>query len=261
VKQAVVLSVTTSAAAGAAATVTSSLSVLTSSAGKLLIGLGAALVGAGGTFGVVTVHRSLKAPATATARPKAGPDTRIAVPMVKRDDPALGLPSERIEEPLGEVIPPRVSQKTLAPDVRVVSPPLASRIDERSTPLEKPTEHAPTPDIPRSEAERSPERRAIGPSRTADRAQTSFLAGELAMLRLSLSHKESGRAEDALSTLNEYLVQFPEGALTLEALALRVMVLCELGRVEEAKKAFEGLASTTGSSPVLERVRTSCVAQ
>jgi hypothetical protein len=38
-------------------------------------------------------------------------------------------------------------------------------------------------------------------------------------------------------------------------------VLCELGRVEEAKKAFEGLASTTGSSPVLERVRTSCVAQ
>lgn len=68
------------------------------------------------------------------------------------------------------------------------------------------------------------------------------LAQEVALLARATSSLHSGRAADALKTLDEYQRRFPNGKLTEERRAARAQALCALGRQSEAESELARLA-------------------
>jgi hypothetical protein len=69
------------------------------------------------------------------------------------------------------------------------------------------------------------------------------------------------RAHDgatALARLDEHARRFPRGLLGEEREAERVLALCELGRVAEARRAAAAFLAESPRSPLADRVRTSC---
>ena len=74
------------------------------------------------------------------------------------------------------------------------------------------------------------------------------------------AHRElsAGRAARALALLDEHGARFPSGELRGERMAARVFALCELGRIDEARRAAELFLAFAPSSPLVPRVRASC---
>lgn len=65
------------------------------------------------------------------------------------------------------------------------------------------------------------------------------LTEELKMLDGARAHLRSGQASAALGEVDQYRRKFPKGALAAEASALRIEILSELGRKDEARTAAE----------------------
>jgi hypothetical protein len=61
-----------------------------------------------------------------------------------------------------------------------------------------------------------------------------------------------------LVLLERYAAQFPQGALRQEALATRVLALCQSSRVREAKSTAKQLERLAPRSPHLLRLASSC---
>lgn len=71
----------------------------------------------------------------------------------------------------------------------------------------------------------------------------------------------SGEAGRALSLLDEHSAAHGQGELRQERAAARVVALCELGRVNEARVAMESFLREDPRSPLADRIRSACSSQ
>jgi hypothetical protein len=84
------------------------------------------------------------------------------------------------------------------------------------------------------------------------------VAAEAELLRQADSARKAGDAPRALALIEEHGARFPDGILVQEREAERVVVLCALGRTEEARAAASAFLRVWPRSPLASRVRASC---
>jgi hypothetical protein len=87
--------------------------------------------------------------------------------------------------------------------------------------------------------------------------ESSTLAAELALVRAA-KQKRVADPEDALAQLELHRERFAKGSLAPEREALRVELLCELGRASEADAARDRFLVDFPGSPLRGRVLASC---
>ena len=107
---------------------------------------------------------------------------------------------------------------------------------------------------PQSPAPSKPMERAPGSG--AQRADG--LAREVAILARAARELRSGRAREALKSLDEHQRQFPAGVLAEERRAAKAQALCTLGRAGEAKAELLRLAKSAPQSASAARARQFC---
>jgi len=88
----------------------------------------------------------------------------------------------------------------------------------------------------------------------------SSLAAELAMLQRARRALNADNGRLALGIVQELDERFPKGVLVEERNATRILSLCQLERVAEAKQAARDFLERYPSSVYAERVRQSCAA-
>ena len=81
---------------------------------------------------------------------------------------------------------------------------------------------------------------------------------ELRLLRQAHEARHAGRPERALELANEQAKRYPNSSLWSEREALRVLALCDLGRVDAARRTAAPL-QYLWSSPVQATLNASCV--
>jgi RNA polymerase sigma-70 factor (ECF subfamily) len=86
----------------------------------------------------------------------------------------------------------------------------------------------------------------------------SALDSETRLVRAGLAALHAGDPARALSLFDEHARTYPQGILADERAVERVVSLCELGRVPEARAAALLFLRDHGASPLSARVRASC---
>ena len=129
-----------------------------------------------------------------------------------------------------------------AQDARVETPPL--EVDPRDAEA--------TPEVVATSA--SPSAQPSGTGKGGD------ITGETALLDRAQAALREGRADDALRALDEHGERYADGALREERQGARILTLCRLGRVAEARAAAARFLAESPRSPVAARVRGSCAA-
>lgn len=92
------------------------------------------------------------------------------------------------------------------------------------------------------------------PSGSAD----ELLSAEMALVQSARSQLRNGAPADALATVERYDQRYPKGTFRQETAALRVLSLCDLGRVDEARTRAKAFERTWPKAPMLARVQASC---
>lgn len=138
------------------------------------------------------------------------------------------------------VAPPETALAT-APRTVVSGP------DLRAQPTAVGTSEPPTP----SAVEKTP--RAAAKS-------SSLLAEESSLLLSARSALREGKPTAALALLSTYESRFERGVLRQEVQGTRILALCDLGRVAEAKRRSDELMKRWPNSPIAARLSMSCVA-
>ena len=120
-----------------------------------------------------------------------------------------------------------------------------------------------TPDAERTQAPvTSPPPIAASPRSAPGEAAAPLedgLAREITVLRGARAALDRGDAVNALQLLDQHERGHPAGALRQERLATRVLVLCALNRMPEARQAVTALLAMAPRAPYLMRLRASCV--
>lgn len=127
------------------------------------------------------------------------------------------------------------------------------------------------PDRPLPRAERSPragEPRAVVPAASAPRGarssettrSTDDLVEETRLLRAAQVDLQARRTGAAMRSLDEHAARFPAGVLREERLTLRVLVLCETGEIEAARRARAELDRDFPATSHASRLANSCAA-
>jgi len=83
---------------------------------------------------------------------------------------------------------------------------------------------------------------------------------EARLLRRADDALQSGSFMYALQLLDELAVRFPSGVLAEERSAERVLVLCKLGRTDQARAEAARFLRSTPGSPLAKRITASCAA-
>jgi hypothetical protein len=102
---------------------------------------------------------------------------------------------------------------------------------------------------------------AADPMSSSSSAVVAFqgtVSEEMRLLGAAQRELSARRAGEALRLLEEHAQEFPQGALGEERLAVKVLALCDLGRVTEARRAARDFLSRSPSSPLVPRIRQSC---
>lgn len=97
---------------------------------------------------------------------------------------------------------------------------------------------------------------AVGPAPRANYA----LQAETRLVRAGLAALHAGDPARALALFDEHARSYPNGILADERAAERIVSLCELGRASEARTAALLFLRDHRTSPLSERVRSSCAA-
>lgn len=103
-------------------------------------------------------------------------------------------------------------------------------------------------------------RNAAAGRNVAAAAPASSLAAELAMLQRARRALNARNGRLALGIVQELDEQFPKGVLIEERSATRVLSLCQLERVDEARGVVRAFLERYPVSVYAERVRRSCIA-
>jgi hypothetical protein len=162
------------------------------------------------------------------------------------------------------VAPPRVeplaSSSSAAPAVPVASP--AARVEpalEPSVVASAAPRVAPKSAIARAAASAAPE--PVAPPSPAPAAPVEDpLAVEARRLGEVQGALAAGDPARALSLVDEQSAAFSKGELAEERRAARVIALCKLGRVAEARAAADAFLRDHPGSPLADRVRAACPA-
>jgi len=214
----------------AAATATTSLSLMSAAAAKITLlkaASASSLVGASLLLGGVGAFYAFKA----------GHQGRAAI-AIARDAP-LGSAEGTLGAPPPTVLPTPGTAAEALP-IHLGKPPAATDEEQR---------------VPRLRA--AAHRRPAAPLTRAGSADSGF--GEDArLLREVHAALSSGEQERALALLDARRAKGGLGALAEEREAARVVTLCELGRQAEARSAAQLFLAQHPSSPLSERVRRSC---
>lgn len=206
------------------------------SPGLVGLGLVTAVLVAGGAALVVWRHQP--APTLAVQVATAVPALAVPAPAVAAAAKQAPEPSPSLPTVNAEALP------TAAPSS--AQPPSALAAQARSPLRAHPS---------RKEAQ------APAPVENAPAAQAGpddSLARETSLLRSARAALDAGDAERALALLGRHAQLWPEGVLAEERLATKVLALCALGRVAQARETAGELESLAPASPHLARVRSSC---
>jgi hypothetical protein len=172
---------------------------------------------------------------------------------------------------------PGAPARGLQPSLEVApsDPPRAQALDQRASSEVANTfpsvPVAALPDRPLSRAERAPrarEPRAIVPAASAPElvrpSATTRAADDLVeetrLLRAAQVDLQARRTEAAMRSLDEHAARFPAGVLREERLTLRVLVLCETGEIEAARRARAELDRSFPATSHASRLANSCAA-
>lgn len=98
----------------------------------------------------------------------------------------------------------------------------------------------------------------------ASKTETPKVEGDSLANELELMHEAqvalaNGNAQLALAKASEHQKRYPHGSLAPEREGTRVLALCALGRVDEARRAGKAFLGAYGKSPLADRVRHSCI--
>lgn len=146
-----------------------------------------------------------------------------------------------------------LEQQPSTPPPSSVQPPVAP------APTEAPQALPPTPDPDPSTPEPSPSTTAR-PRRppAAQPRPPASLATELALLQRAQQAWRAKNPTQALRVLKSHRQRFPASQLQVERDALRVLCLCEVGRVQPARRLARRLLQTAPDSPLRRTVEASC---
>lgn len=179
-----------------------------------------------------------------------------------------------------------VSSSSVAPEAAVpgepsvaialpsAPPPAEMLVDPASSELANAVPSVPVtalPDRPLPRAERSPragEPRAVVPTASAPEVarpsetarSTDDLVEETRLLRAAQVDLQARRTGAAMRSLDEHAARFPAGVLREERLTLRVLVLCETGEIEAARRARVELDRSFPATSHASRLANSCAA-
>jgi hypothetical protein len=117
-------------------------------------------------------------------------------------------------------------------------------------PSPPPTGQVPATNPPPSSGARS--------TAATSRGVSDTLKAEYTLLRGAEGLRVGGDPSAALANLDEYAARFPRGVLAEEYAAQRVLTLCDLGRVADAKVEGRRFLLEHPHSPLAEHVRESC---
>jgi outer membrane protein assembly factor BamD (BamD/ComL family) len=84
------------------------------------------------------------------------------------------------------------------------------------------------------------------------------LERELDLLRSAQRAVDGGEAHKALTILQQYSSEFPEGMLREEYHAMQIVALCAAGNRTSAREAADRFVRARPGSPLSRRVRTAC---
>ena len=191
---------------------------------KLLAWVAAAAMGGGAVVGGILLARE-PAPSTSPAPSEVEVEVEVEVEPVVRE----------VEEPIGP-----------APVLTV----------EPVEPLEEPAEATVAEvTVPRR---RAPARAATKSTQGEEQDAGSGFGEEVELLARARAALGRGEASKALSLLEQHAKQFPRGALGPERDVSRIMALCALGRVEQARDHATAFMRRHPRSALAERVRRTC---
>jgi hypothetical protein len=236
--------------------------------GVALVGgaVGAGIVGLRGSSG-----QAKRAEAPAAVTPNVVADPRAAATSSPAPDDT-GVTSIVAAPPLAA--PPVATALQIAPQPSAPAPRVALRMPERSAQERGPAASfeqstAPPASAQRDEAAALPVERALPMASTAMASAQAespppvptgpaTVSEEADLLRRADAARKSGDAPGALALLDEHRARFPSGMLVPEREAERVIVLCALGRLDDARGAASVFLRTWPRSPLAGRVRASC---
>jgi hypothetical protein len=102
--------------------------------------------------------------------------------------------------------------------------------------------------------------RPARPATRGDHARpgNADLADEVALIASAQAATNRGQAERALEVLREYDRKHPEGTLSQERSAARILALCAAGKREQARAEAERFRVRWPGSPQAARIQSSC---
>ncbi len=86
----------------------------------------------------------------------------------------------------------------------------------------------------------------------------STLGAEARLLEEAFNAQRVGDPAQALARLDEHASRYPQGLLRAESSAQRVLVLCSLGRTDDARAEADRFVAEYPGTPLALRVRSSC---
>lgn len=235
------------AGAGAAASVVAGTGIVT----KVVV----AVLLAGVVTGGVMVGRRSRSPSSVAPPSASVPtSTPMSASQTSIADIDFSAPANSIAPPNDSLPSPRSS--TIATSASSDRTPERARSGDVAPPSAPASSAPPRQDSTASTPIGSGETPAAVPTRAP--AGPATVDAEAALLRRADTELKAGRANSALALLDEHAAHFPNGILLEERDAERVIVLCALGRTQDARDAAAAFLSTRPRSPLASRVRASC---
>jgi len=158
-----------------------------------------------------------------------------------------GSPGERDAVTVDATTPPAPAALPPADDVEPAEP---VEVAPAPAPKQEPPADAPPP-------EETPRLDRKPPPPPAPQAESS-LEREKILLRSAQRALKDGDPEGSFRRLREHERRFPRGDLAELRMALRVTVLCELGRTDQARAEAQSFLRARPGSPLAARVKMMC---
>lgn len=234
-------------AAGAAASATTKTAAAAPSIAPAAIAGGTTAAAGGASVG-----------AAATAGAGVGLATKIAAAVAIFGTVSAGAVTVH-RASVNRAVPQQQAQTVAPAHVETTKTDTATKID-----LAQPI---PIPEIPAlvtTTVELSPSpvanRVPTSPSNVDSRASTPSLqiGAEVDLLRRAQEALHDGNADAALVLLDEHAKKFPNGALSEERDAARILALCDAHRVDDARASAKAFSSAHPASPSAARIASSC---
>jgi hypothetical protein len=156
--------------------------------------------------------------------------------------------------------PPAASPAAVEREAAVPEAAAPAALEQQAPALDAPQQAAADGDGARERSMSAGQVRVVRRAPAAPAQPESSLAVELAMLQRARRALNADNGRLALGIVQELDERFPKGVLVEERSATRILSLCQLERVADARRAAREFLERYPSSVYAERVRQSCAA-